>query len=173
MQNCLTLHRVFPPTWLGLFVGLAIASAVPANAATNPAALHATLSATKRVVSTDPAAPSAESWVPFTKLLPGEEVTYTITCTNSGAEPAENVVVSLPIPAETIATIPAAPQGVEVSCAIGDCTEFGQLADLRVVAPDGASRPAAPEDVRQLRWKFTQPIPPGATRTVDCRARLK
>lgn len=131
------------------------------------------LSAVKRVVTRNAQGGSVETWAPFTKLLPGEQVAYTIACTNTGDQPTANVVVDLPIPAEMTFVPADTPMGAELTCSIDGGRTFGPLELIRVVAPDGASRPARAADVGLVRWRLTQPLAPGATAKVHCLALLK
>jgi uncharacterized repeat protein (TIGR01451 family) len=160
------LHRVIPIAAMGgaLLLGLA----APLNAST----LTTELTAAKRVVTTDAQGRTTERWVAFTKLLPGEEVTYTITCTNQGTEPAANIVVSLPIPAEMVVA-PKDDHAAEITYSIDGGQNFDRLDRLTVTAPDGASRPAQARDINFVRWKLTAALPAGSTAKVTCRAVLK
>jgi len=114
-----------------------------------------------------------ESWVTFGKVLPGEEVAYSIACTNQGAAPASDVAVSLPIPAEMTLLLPEKVPGVEITYSIDGGKTYAAFERLVIVAPDGASRPARADDIRWVRWKLAAALAPGTTTRVGCHAILK
>ena len=94
------------------------------------------------------------------RVLPGEALVIMLEYRNAGAKPAANFVINNPIPGAVSYT------GVEQPWAVvsvdGGKT-YGPLATLKIAKPDGVMRPANPSDVTHLRWKFTQPIPGGAS----------
>jgi len=49
---------------------------------------------------------------------------------------------------------------------------FGALVDLKIREADQTSRPATAADVTHVRWRFQQPLAPGATGAVAFAARL-
>ena len=157
-------------SWRILPVALLLAT--PCIAADVPA-LTTELSATKRTFTKDPQGRTVETWVTFTKLLPGEEVTYTLACTNRGDQPASDLVVSLPIPAEMTLAAPEPTAGAETTYSIDGGNTFAAFDRLVVTAPDGATRPATREDINFVRWKLTTSLVSGATARVACRALLK
>lgn len=153
----------------GLLCGLLLSLTTGFSAST----LSTELSGTKRVLTRDTQGRTVESWAPFTKLLPGEEVAYMIACTNNGTEPAVDLVVNLPIPTEMIVILAEKSSSVEVTYSIDGGKAFDQLDRLAVTAPDGASRPARADDINFVRWKLTTALAAGATTKIGCRTLLK
>lgn len=93
------------------------------------------------------------------KVLPGEALVIMLEYKNNGAKPATAFVINNPIPGAVSYT------GVEQPWAVVSVDQgktFGALATLKVPTANGGTRPALPTDVTHVRWKFAQPIAPGA-----------
>ena len=136
-------------------------------------ALSTELTATKRVLTKDKDGHEKESFVTFTKALPGDDVVYTITCRNSGAVAAADIVMTLPIPAEMRILPESATGNAEVTYSVDAGKTYDLFSNLVITAPDGASRPARAEDVTTVRWKLRSAIEPHQQVQVSCRATLK
>jgi uncharacterized repeat protein (TIGR01451 family) len=103
-------------------------------------------------------------------VVPGDEVTYEMTYSNSAKSPATNVVVDNPMPSQlTFIKVEGTPA---TAVSIDGGKTFGQLADLKVALPDGTSRPAQPSDVTTLRWVIAT-IAPGGKGKIAYRGRVK
>lgn len=99
-----------------------------------------------------------------TAVLPGEPLVVMINYKNNGPHPATAFVINNPVPAAVSFT------GVEqgwATVSVDGGKSFGSLATLRVAAANGGMRAANPADVTAVRWKFAQPIAPGATGRVS------
>ncbi|MEM8694420.1 MAG: hypothetical protein AAGE05_00170 [Pseudomonadota bacterium] len=94
------------------------------------------------------------------RVIPGDTLVFVLTYENTGAEPAENFVVTNPMP-DAVAFVEAIDGGAVYSVDYG--TTFGSLADLRVFGEGGVQRDAQAVDVTHIRWTLTEPIPVGAT----------
>ena len=85
-------------------------------------------------------------------VVPGERVFYTITFTNVGDEPAENVVITNPIAAElSYVEGSAFGPGMDVEFSVDGGATFANAADLTVTV-DGETRAAGPDDFTHIRW---------------------
>ena len=85
-------------------------------------------------------------------VIPGERVFYTITFTNVGDEPAENVVITNPIATElTYVEGSAFGPGMDVQFSVDGGATFAVAAEL-TVTEDGEARAAGPEDFTHIRW---------------------
>lgn len=116
----------------------------------------------------------AKRLVPITKIVPGDEVVYTITYENKGREPAERVVVTDPIPAEvTYVDGSAFGPGTEIEFSVDGGKSWGQPATLKVKGADGKERAATAADYSHIRWKLAAPVQPGQKGFVRFRAVLK
>jgi uncharacterized repeat protein (TIGR01451 family) len=112
--------------------------------------------------------------VPAAKVVPGTEVIYVITYRNTGKQPATDVVITNPIPAELAyqPQLGPGPSGVpDVSVDAGK--SFGALASLSVKGADGKPRAAQGSDVTHVRWALRQPVKPGEQGSVSYRAVLE
>ncbi len=112
--------------------------------------------------------------VPAAKVVPGSEVIYVITYRNVGAQAAENIVVSSPVPAELAYQGQAAfahNGAIEVSVDGGQ--RFGALENLQVSAANGERRAAQTGDVTHVRWKVTAALGPAEQGSVSYRAVLR
>ncbi len=94
------------------------------------------------------------------RVVPGDALVFVLTYENTGAEPAENFVVTNPMP-EAVVFIEAIDSGAIYSVDGG--TTFGALTDLRVASDGGVERDAQPVDVTHIRWTLTEPIAAGAS----------
>ena len=85
-------------------------------------------------------------------VIPGERVFYTITFTNVGDEPAENVVITNPIATElTYVEGSAFGPGMDVQFSVDGGATFAVAAEL-TVTEDGETRAAGPDDFTHIRW---------------------
>ncbi len=85
-------------------------------------------------------------------VIPGERVFYTITFTNVGDEPAENVVITNPIATElTYVEGSAFGPGMDVQFSVDGGATFAAAAEL-TVTENGETRAAGPEDFTHIRW---------------------
>ncbi len=95
---------------------------------------------------------SESHMVAVESVVPGERVFYTITFTNVGDDPAENVVITNPIAAElSYVQGSAFGPGMDVQFSVDGGATFANAAEL-TVTDDGESRAATPEDFTHIRW---------------------
>ncbi len=108
-----------------------------------------------------------------TKIVPGDEVIYTIHYLNSGDKPAENVFISMPVAEHTRYRSGSARGGeTGISFSVDKGKNFGAPADLSVKLDNGRMRPATAADYTHIKWKFKTPVPTGASGAVSYRALL-
>lgn len=100
---------------------------------------------------------------------PGAKLVFVLSYRNTGAAPANNFVIDNPMPAGV--AFESADNGGTVSVDGG--RSFGALAAARVRAADGLPRAARPEDVSNVRWAMTAPIPVGGAGRVSFRGTVK
>ncbi len=106
-------------------------------------------------------------------VVPGDHVVFTLSYSNSGAEPASGFRATNPMPAP-VQFVAANEDWAEVSVDGG--ATWGKLVDLAVsTQADGAtgSRPAKSEDVTHVRWVFAEAIAPGKKGSVSYRGLIK
>lgn len=110
--------------------------------------------------------------VDATKVVPGDEVVYTVSFSNVSDEPAENVVITNPLPAElSYVDGSAFGPGADVQFSVDGGVTFGSPRDLEV-NEDGVVRGATADDFTHIRWVMGEQIAPGAQGIAQFRARL-
>lgn len=105
-----------------------------------------------------------------TRVVPGDNLLFVLTYENTGAEAAENFVVTNPMP-EAVVFGEAIDGGAVFS--IDGGTFFGPLADLTILGESGVERPARAADVTHIRWTLTEPIPAGASGQLKFRGTVR
>mgnify|MGYP003502750848 FL=1 len=110
--------------------------------------------------------------VPAATVVPGSEVFYVITYRNAGDQPADNIAITNPVPAELeyVAVLGPAPAN-QVSVDGGK--RYGALASLTVADASGKTRLAEAADVTHVRWMLNAALRPGDGGKVSFKARLK
>ncbi len=115
-----------------------------------------------------------ERFVPPSKVVPGDIVAYTISAKNDSAEPAEQVVITDPVP-EHMQYVEgsAADNGARVLFSVDGGFRFDVAENLSVTTEDGFVRPATAGDYTHIRWVFADAIAPSAERAVRFFAQLQ
>jgi len=107
---------------------------------------------------------------PARGAAPGDPVRVVLGYRNTGAVALAGVVLANPVPAGLAYRGPLA--GMPEPEVSADGRRFARLAQLSVVAPEGA-RPATAGDVTQVRWRLDRPLAPGAGGSVGFRATVR
>lgn len=112
--------------------------------------------------------------VPAAKVIPGDVVIYTINYTNNGSEPAENFVITNPIPQHMVYLTKSAECGsVETTFSVDGGNSYDTPGNLTVVNSEGTLAPAKVSDYTHIRWVLNEPVAPHETGQVNFKARLK
>ncbi len=108
------------------------------------------------------------------KVIPGDIVIYTVTFSNTGSEPAENVVITNPVPRhmEYVEGTAFGP-GADISFSIDGGQSWGTPDELMVTAADGSQRPALATEYTDIRWILRNMLQPGAQGFARFRTRLQ
>ena len=105
-------------------------------------------------------------------VVPGDEVVYTVSFSNISSDPAENVVITNPLPSElSYVEGSAFGPGAEIQFSVDGGSNFADAEEL-VVSDDGTERPAGADDFTHIRWVMTSAIEPGTQGLAQFRARL-
>jgi len=100
--------------------------------------------------------------VPVDTAVPGDEVVYTVTFSNTGEEPAENVLITNPIPPQMrYVSGTAFGPGTEIEYSADGGQTWGRPDLLRVSTDSGAERPAEADDYTHIRWALNAPLRSG------------
>ena len=111
--------------------------------------------------------------VPAGKVVPGDEIVWTITATNVCKQATDNVVIANPVPEHmTYVTGSAMGTGADIAYSL-DGKEFKSATELQVRGADGTSRAARADEYRAIRWIYKNTFAPGATAFVRYRAVVK
>lgn len=113
---------------------------------------------------------SATRLVPVGKIVPGDEVVWTIVAKNVCDTAAENIQIANPVP-EHMSYVANSAMGIGTQITYSvDGEHFMPAEQLTVRDADGATRPARPEEYRGIRWTYSAPFDKGATAFVRYRA---
>lgn len=131
----------------------AMAFAVPA------AALTATQIVEKEVVIQNQDGSTQTQRLPAESVIPGERIVYTLRYLNDGAEPATDLVMTMPVPKEvTFIDGSAERAGAKTVYSVDGGETFAPRESLQVRGFDGATRPAKAEDITHVKWTVTGPV---------------
>jgi uncharacterized repeat protein (TIGR01451 family) len=108
------------------------------------------------------------------KVVPGNEILWTITATNSCAKPAEKVVVENAVPEHmtyVVDTAMATGSGAAITYSLNG-RDFVKQSELSVREADGKTRPARADEIKAIRWVLSAAIAPNATAAARYRAKV-
>ncbi len=152
-----------------LIVGLTASSIAFASGA-----IELTTTAQQEVQVVDDSGEQATKLIPASKVVPGDEVVYTITARNVSQQPVESVVIDDPIPPHMIYVKGSAVgEGSTIAFSVDGGSSFHAVEKLVVIDEAGTARTAEAKDLTDIRWTLDSPIPPSATKSVGFRARLE
>ena len=125
-------------------------------------------------IETDASGETVTRLEPASKVIPGDIVIYTVSFSNTGNEPAENVVITNPVPRhmEYVEGTAFGP-GADITFSIDGGQSWGTPDELVVTAPDGSQRPAQASDYTDIRWILRNELQPGAQGFARFRTRLQ
>jgi len=107
------------------------------------------------------------------KVVPGDEVIYTIYYENKAQEPADNVVLTSPVPEYmSYSNGSAAGTSSRIIFSIDNGRSFAAWNNLYVTETDGQRRQAGPQDYTHIRWVLKAPVSSGNSGSVSFRAVL-
>jgi uncharacterized repeat protein (TIGR01451 family) len=109
-------------------------------------------------------------------IIPGEEIIYTLSYTNSGSEEARNIVVTDPIPSGTAYIPGSATETGDLAFSIDNGKSF-KKATLLTYEMKGANgtplkKVAAPEEYTDIRWTIPS-VPAGGKGSVSFKVKVK
>jgi len=136
-------------------------------------ALSTTVQELERVVAPDGSVSS--QLVAPDKVVPGDDMHYTITFRNAGktAVDAGTVVITNPVPENTTYIGESAfGAGTTILFSVDGGAVFRKANELTVVR-DGVEVPASANDYTTIRWTFGPALAPGAQGNVSFNVRLK
>lgn len=109
-----------------------------------------------------------------TRVVPGSEVIYTITAKNTGNEAADNIVVTNPIPEQTVYVDGSAfGSGTAITFSVDGGKSYDTADKLTVKDTAGNPRTATANDYTHVRWTLQFSLQPGQEAPVWYRIRVK
>jgi len=121
----------------------------------------------------DAAGQRSKRLVPAGKVVPGNEIVWTITAKNVCDKAADNIVIANPVPEQmTYVANSAMGVGADITYSL-DGQAFAVPAALVVHDANGMHRTASPDEYRVVRWTYKGAFAPGATAFVRYRATVK
>jgi uncharacterized repeat protein (TIGR01451 family) len=113
--------------------------------------------------------------IPAEKVVPGDEMHYTIVFRNDAQVPVDagTIVITNPIPENTVYVADTAfGSGTAITFSVDGAKTFGSPDELTVVR-DGQTVPASNADYTTIRWTFGPSLAPAAQSYVSFNVRLK
>jgi uncharacterized repeat protein (TIGR01451 family) len=112
--------------------------------------------------------------VPADRVVPGDQVIYTVQVRNAGAAAVESPTVTEALPEHTryIADSAVGP-GAAVSYSVDGGRTFDLVENLSVQGPDGHPRPAVAADITHIRWQLKNSLKSNSVAFVRFRAVVK
>lgn len=113
---------------------------------------------------------SATRLVPAAKVVPGDEVIWTIVANNVCATAAGDVAITNPVP-EHMRYVGSSAFGPGANIVFSlDGSTFGAPEALVVAEADGSRRPARADEYSAIRWVLPRPMGPSESLVVRYRA---
>ncbi len=99
--------------------------------------------------------------VPANRVVPGDEVIYTLEIRNTRGAPVPAPEVTYPVPPHThyLADSATGP-GADVSYSLDGGSSFDRPENLHVRGGDGRARLARPDEYTHIRWKMRATLQP-------------
>jgi uncharacterized repeat protein (TIGR01451 family) len=113
---------------------------------------------------------AATRLVPAAKVVPGDEVVWTIVASNVCTAPAGDIAITNPVPQHMRYVGDSAfAAGATIEFSL-DGTAFAAPAALTVTEPDGSQRRARADEYSHIRWVLSRPMGPNESWLVRYRA---
>lgn len=154
-----------------LLITVATASALPAMSQ-EPGHLNVKTVVQKEEVTVSDSGETERRLVPAATVVPGDDVVYTITFTNTSDESADDIVITNPLAGElTYVDGSAFGPGTTIEFSVDGGSSYAAASEL-TVTEDGVERSARPDDFTHIRWVMQNELQAGAQGLARFRARL-
>ncbi len=160
---------------IGRYIVLAVLSSVwMSNALTAHAQTVELVTKAEREIEVVEKGAKIKKLAPPQKMVPGDEVLYTVTYSNKTAKPADNVSVTSPVPKDTRYKDGSAEgEGATIAYSVDGGKTFATPDRLTVAFKDKVGkdsvRPAIAQDYTHIRWVIKQNVAPGQSGAVRFR----
>ena len=108
-----------------------------------------------------------QDWVKDQAIAPGDKVGYQILFTNSGAEPADNIVLNNPIPEHTFYIADSARGANSNIVFSADGGKLFATPEKLFIEKDGKKVLASPKEYTNVRWSISKALPAGESGSVQ------
>lgn len=99
---------------------------------------------------------------PVQKAVPGTVIFYTSTFKNISAQPAGNISINNPIPANTtLVAASAYGEGMDIGYSADGGKTWAAADKVKVKGADGKERPAGLSELTHIRWTTRNELAPG------------
>jgi uncharacterized repeat protein (TIGR01451 family) len=161
-----------PNTRIAIVIASLLAAANLAHAA-EPGCVELKTVAESEQEYTNDGGQKAKRLVPASKVVPGDEIVWTITAKNVCDKAADNIVIANPLP-EQMSYVANSAMGVGADITYSvDGKDFNAPTAIVVHDATGIRRTASPDEYRAVRWTYKSAFAPGATTFVRYRAIVK
>jgi uncharacterized repeat protein (TIGR01451 family) len=128
----------------------------------------------QKMVIVNKAGKKSYTFIPATKVLPGEIVQYNTFFENISNKPATGINIVNPIPKHTV-YLPHSATGKNTQSvfSVDGGRHYGKAGTLKVRGSDGKLYPAKPSDYTHIRWHYQGSLAPKAKQAVAFRVRLR
>ena len=107
-------------------------------------------------------------------VVPGERIIYTLNFVNDDAEPATDLVLTMPVPAEVdYMDGSASKKDMRAIYSVDGGQTFLPRGERKIKETDGSYRSASAEEITHIRWVVPGPVPAGAQGQLSYKAILK
>lgn len=111
---------------------------------------------------------------PADRVVPGDQVVYTLEIRNPGRTAVRNPIVTYAVPSHMVYVADSATgPGAEVRYSIDDGHFFDRPENLQVSDADGHSRPAKPDEYTHIRWQLKNTLKSKSVAFARFRAAVK
>ena len=103
-----------------------------------------------------------------TRVIPGELIVFTVTYSNRGEEPAENVSITNPVP-NNMDYVDGSASGdnTTITFSVDGGNSFDTPQNLTITDAQGSQKPASAVDYTHIRWVVGSDVAPGTSGTVQ------
>lgn len=153
------------------FVTLCLAGAALALGAS--AELTASQTVERVIMITEEDGSVTTTLVPAVTVVPGETLAYSLKWENIDADPAENAVFTVPVPAEVVYVEGSAVDGTAAVTFSADNGETFATREALMVDSADAKKAAEAGDITHVRWAYAENVAGNSSGTLVYQAVLK
>lgn len=111
---------------------------------------------------------------PVEMAVPGDEIIYTTTFKNPGVKPAAHIVITNPVPNDSLYKSGSAiGANTLITFSVDGGNQFAASDKLFIKTKEGKTRPALPAEYTHIRWTYKGDLGVGKSGEVSFRASIK